>query len=379
MNGGFCMMFVTVGKKLGLTMALLLGAMDVHAQILVGQTVGVTGTVAATVKESMAGAKLYIDSVNAKGGVQGQKIELITLDDKFDVKQAQENARVLIEEKKVLALFMNRGTPHTEAMMPLLTKHDVALVGPSTGAMLLHQPVTRQIFNIRSSYQREAQKAVLHLTTVGVTRIAVVHVDDSFGKDGLAGATEGLKTAQLTPVAVLKFDRTKPDYKDIIPELSKMNAQAAIWVGSGTAVASGIKALRAAGSSMQVVTLSNNASAGFIKLLGDTSRGVIITQVLPYERSIKYAFVKEAQEMAVRADNLELSPAVLEGFATAKVLVEGLRRTKLPMTRSKLIDALESIKKYDLGGLEITYGADDHTGLDFADLSIIGPSGKFQR
>jgi ABC-type branched-subunit amino acid transport system substrate-binding protein len=178
---------------------------------------------------------------------------------------------------------------------------------------------------------------------------------------------------------VLKFDRTKPDYKDIIPELSKMNAQAAIWVGSGTAVASGIKALRAAGSSMQVVTLSNNASTGFIKLLGDTSRGVIITQVLPYERSIKYAFVKEAQEMAVRADNLELSPAVLEGFATAKVLVEGLRRTKLPMTRSKLIDALESIKKYDLGGLEITYGADDHTGLDFADLSIIGPSGKFQR
>lgn len=366
-------------KKLGICSVVSLCAAVAQGQILIGQTVGVTGTVAATVKESMAGAKLYLDSVNAKGGVRGQKIELLTLDDKFDVIQAAENARILIEDKKVLALFMNRGTPHTEAIMPLLVKHDVALVGPSTGAMLLHQPVKRQIFNIRSNYQRESQKAVAHLATVGVTRIAIVHVDDSFGKDGLAGAVEGLNTAKLKPAAVLKFDRTKPDYTTIVPELIKLDAQAAIWVGSGTAVASGIKALRAAGSSMQVVTLSNNASSGFIMLLGDNSRGVIITQVFPYERSFNYAFVREANELAVRANNLELSPAVLEGFASAKVLVEGLRRVTPPYTRSKIIDALETLKKYDLGGLEINFSTEDHTGLDFTDLSIIGTDGKFKR
>src|SRR5438045_1949390 len=84
-----------------------------HAQIVVGQTVGVTGAVAATVKEAVQGAHLYIDAVNAKGGIKGEKIELITLDDHFDVKQAAENARILIEEKNAVALFMNRGTPHT--------------------------------------------------------------------------------------------------------------------------------------------------------------------------------------------------------------------------------------------------------------------------
>ena len=82
-------------------------------QIKIGQTVGVTGAVAATVKEASMGAQFYIDTINAKGGIGGEKIELITLDDKFDTKLAVANARELIEQRGVLALFMTRGTPHT--------------------------------------------------------------------------------------------------------------------------------------------------------------------------------------------------------------------------------------------------------------------------
>ena len=114
-----------------------------HAQILIGQTAGYSGQVAAGVKETSDGALLYIDAVNAKGGVNGQKIELVSLDDKFDPKLAGENARKLIEEQNVLAMFLTRGTPHTEAMIPLLEKNGVALIGPSTGAMVRHQNCRR--------------------------------------------------------------------------------------------------------------------------------------------------------------------------------------------------------------------------------------------
>lgn len=130
-------------KKLGLTVALLLGAMSADAQILIGQTAGFTGAVAAGVNETSDGAKLYINAVNAKGGVNGQKIELLALDDKFEPKLAAENARILIEEKNVVAMFLMRGTPHTEAILPLLDKHAVPLIGPSTVAMVLHQPVKK--------------------------------------------------------------------------------------------------------------------------------------------------------------------------------------------------------------------------------------------
>ena len=369
-----------INKKWNVLAALVLSVTSLHAQILIGQTAGFTGPVAAGVKETSDGAKIYFNAVNAKGGVNGQKIEIIALDDKFDPKLAAENARILIEDKNVVAMFLTRGTPHTEAVVPLLDKYAVPLVGPSTGAMVLHQPVKKYVFNVRATYQREAEKAALHLSTLGIKRIALVQTDDSFGTDGAIGALKGLTTAGLVAVVNEKFDRSKPDFSKIVPKIVAAETQAVIMVASGSAVVSGITALRAAGSAAQVVTLSNNASGGFIKSLGEQARGVVVAQVFPNERAISYGFIKEAQDL-LRATKQggELSPAMLEGFAAAKVLVEALRRASPSVNRAKLQIALENMKKYDLGGLEISYGPEDHTGLDFADLSIIGTDGKFKR
>lgn len=356
---------------------LLLAGAASQAQILIGQTAGFSGAVAASVKETADGARLYIDAVNAKGGVGGQKIELISLDDKFDPKLAAENARKLIEEQHVVALFLTRGTPHNEAIAPLLDQHGVPLIAPSTGAMTLHQPLRKHIFNVRATYQREAEKAVTHLATIGINRIALVHVDDSFGQDGLAGAQKGMAAAKLTPVVLEKFDRTKPDFSKIAAAVASTQAQAVVLIASGGAVVDGIKAIRAAGSGAQVVTLSNNASGGFIKSLGEHARGVIVTQVFP--QSLSYGLVKEATDMARAGGLTEVSPAMLEGFAAAKVLVEALRRSGGKPSREKIQLALEGLSKFDIGGLEVNFSAKDHTGLDFADLSIITSDGRFRR
>ena len=365
-------------RRLCSALLLAFATAGASAQIVIGQTVGITGPVAATVSEAVAGAQLVIDAVNAQGGVHGERIEMLRSDDGFDVKRAGENARMLIEDKKVLALFLNRGTPHAQAIIPWLDKHGVPLIAPSTGAMVLHKPVQKHVFNVRSTYQREAQKAVQHLHTVGIERIAVVHAADSFGADGLEGAANGFAAAKLVPAVVLPADREKPDYAAIVPALVKARAQAVLWIGSGTAVTEGVKALRAAGSFAQVVTLSNNASSGFIKQLGDASKGVIVTQVFPNERSVGTPMVKEALALAQAKGQNELSPAALEGFAAGKVLVEALRRAGPKPTRAKLLAALEGMRNYDLGGLEVSYSPQDHSGIDFADLSIIS-EGKFKR
>ena len=86
-----------------------------------------------------------------------------------------------------------------------------------------------------------------------------------------------------------------------------------------------------------------------------------------------YALVTQAQALG------DISPAVLEGFAAAKVLVEALRKAGAKPTRSSIQAALEGMRKFDIGGLEISDSATDHTGLDFADLSIISANGKFKR
>lgn len=361
--------------------ALVLLAMGgaVQAQILIGQTVGVTGSAAATVQESMKGASLYIDHINARGGVGGQKVEVITLDDKFDPKLTLENTRTLIEQKGVIGLFMTRGTPHTQGIVPVLEQHGVALVGPSTGAMVLHKPVLKYVFNVRATYQREVEKAITHLNTLGIKQIGVVHVDDTFGADGLAGAQSGFKANDIDALFVEKFDRAKPDYSAIAPRVAQKQPQAVIFIGTGAAVVDGIKALRAAGVTGQIVTLSNNASGGFVKALGDSARGVVVTQVFPSERSLNYALIKEAMDLAKAGGVADLTPAMVEGFVSAKVLVEGLKRAGPKPDRAKLHAGLEGIRNWDMGGLTLSFSAADHSGLDFSDLSIIGTDGRFKR
>jgi branched-chain amino acid transport system substrate-binding protein len=232
---------------------------------------------------------------------------------------------------------------------------------------------------VRASYQREAERAVQYMLSTGLTRIAILQVKDSFGEDSAAGGLRGFEQAKAKPLVHLTFDRSKPDFSKIAPELAARDAQAVLFIGSGTAVADGMKALRAAGSRAQVVTLSNNAAGGFIKLLGANARGTIVSQVFPSARALGVPMVREADELARARKLPALTPAMLEGFAAAKVLVEGLRRAGPAPTRAKLVAALNGLSRFDLGGMELGYSSTDHTGLSFADLSIIGADGLFRR
>ncbi len=362
-----------------LLLATCLAAAPATAQIRVGMPSGFTGSVAPGVKENADGAKLWIDHINSRGGVNGQRVELVTVDDKFDPKLTVQLARQLITEQNVVALFLNRGTPHAQALLPVLDEFKLALVGPSTGAMVLHEPVHPFVFNVRATYQREAQRAVEHLASVGITRIGILQTDDSFGADSVLGALRGLETAKLQPLFLEKLDRAKPEVDKLAAIVAKQEPQAVIFIASAGTTAAGTKAIRAAGSRAQVVTLSNNASGGFIQLLGEHGRGVIVSQVFPSERSLTVPLIREAHDLA-RAKGLPgVTPAMMEGYAAAKVLVEGLRRAGANPTRAGLVAALNGMSRYDLGGLEVSYSPTDHTGLDYADLSIISADGRFLR
>lgn len=359
--------------------ALVLAPCPAVADIYVGQTCGFTGAAAIPVKELTDGAHLYLDAINAAGGVNGQKVTLISLDDQFEPKLAAENARSLIVDKHVVALFLSRGTPHTEAIAPLLAEYKLPLVAPSSGAMALHKPVNPYIFNVRATYQREAERAVRHLSLIGQDRIAVLQTDDSFGADVAAGADAGFASVGKKPVVKLLFDRAKPDFTQAAPAIVKADAQSVLIIGSSTAVAEATKAIRALGSRATIVTMSNNASVGFIKQMGVHHRGVIVTQVFPYERSIAAPLVKEAADLA-RAKGMDgVSPAHMEGFVAAKVLVEGLKRAGPKPTRQGLIAALNGMQKVDLGGMELSFSPTDHTGLVYTDISIISEDEKFRR
>ena len=348
-----------------------------QGSLRVGMVAGFTGPVAGIVQESAEGARLYFDAVNAQGGIKGQNIELLTQDDKYDPATAAVAARSLAAQG-VVALMLSRGTGPTEALLPVLKENRLPLVAPATGASSLREPMQPWVYHLRASYQREAERAVRHLAGIGVRRITIVQVNDPFGNDAGKGAIKGLDDAKLRAMSHLRFDRNKPDLAPTMQAIAKAGIEAVVLIGPAYAVAEGVHALRAAGSTAHVATLSNNASSDFVKQLGENARGIVVTQLFPYERSTANPLVREALGLAKAAGKSELTPAQLEGFAAAKLVVETLKRAGKDLTREGFAKALDGAR-LDLGGLQVHYTEKDHNGLEFTDVSIVGPDGKFWR
>jgi branched-chain amino acid transport system substrate-binding protein len=369
---------------LALLSMLALLPLPAHGQLKLGISGPLEGKNSGSMLEILKGAEIHIQQVNQAGGVRGQKVVLVARDDNFEVSRTVEVVRQLIERDAVLALLLVRGTPHNEAILPLLARHKVALIGPSTGAKVFHQPVNPYVFNVRTAYQVEAKELVALLKTTQMRRIGVLYVDDGFGKDVLAGLKEGFMEASLIPASVVAFNRDEAakDSSDFIkPLLTQVLAsdpEVVIVVGAGLAVKNATFAIREAGSHAKIATLSNNASTAFIKLMGPHARGVIVSQVFPDVRDHVNGLVREAM-IAAHQNKVTLTPGMMEGFAAAKVAVEALKIAGPSPTRAGVLRALETMGRFDLGNASVSYSANDHTGLELTDLSMITKDGSFVR
>ncbi|MFZ6814027.1 ABC transporter substrate-binding protein [Undibacterium sp. Rencai35W] len=348
------------------------------SMILLGQTVGLSGQIAGPVKEMNAGANAYFEHMNKNGGVNGRKIEVKILDDKFDPAIAATNAEALIKKEHVFALFQSRGTPHTEALLPVLAENKVPLIAPSTGASLFHAPVNHYVFNVRAKYQDEVRRGVEQFNTIGLKEIALLHVDDTFGRDGLAGFNQAMAQHKLAPAAIVTFDRAKPDIAAAVKAVIGSKAKAVIIIGSGVTTVELIKEARIQNPGLQIMTLSNNASQSFVDSLGRAGIGVMVSQIMPAPHTVSTVLGQEFKSIAI-AQGVNASYAAMEGFVAAKIMVEGLRRAGRNLTRDGLIRALESIRRYDIGGVMLGYSEKDHTGSEFVELTMIGKDGKFLR
>ncbi|MGY4831802.1 ABC transporter substrate-binding protein (plasmid) [Sphaerotilaceae bacterium SBD11-9] len=385
-----------LGLGLALVIAGQASAQGVGSPIVVAQTAAFTGGPSPSVVEMTAGAQLIIDAENAKGGVHGRQIKLVSMDDGFDAKRAAVNTEKLITQHKPVAMFLSRGTPTAEAMLPVLNKYKVPLIAPSTGAMVLRNPVQPLVFNVRSSYQGEARKSVEQIVGMGFSRIGIIYVDDSFGGDAIIGVMEGFKRSNATPLFVEKYDRNEKDFTRVVESATAAKPPALLLIGATGPTIAILKGLQATGMKSYVATLSTNASGGFLDSVGEAGKYVIVSQVFPNERATAIPLVREITDLAkaatgkpaaageaadgpslvVRqflAGGAKVSPAMLEGAAGAKVLIAGLKRAGQGVTPMKLVSALESGGRIDVGwpGFDVAYTDTNHSGIEFVDLSIV--------
>jgi ABC-type branched-subunit amino acid transport system substrate-binding protein len=347
-------------------------------KIVLGQSAAFSGPASELGNEMRTGAQAYFDQVNRRGGISGRKIELVSIDDGYEPDRATANTKKLIGDG-VFLLFGYVGTPTSNASMPVFTQAQVPFVGPFTGAESLRTPVNRFVFNVRASYFAETDKIIEQLVNLGLTKIAVFYQNDAYGQAGLAGVERAVKKRNLAISVTGTVERNTVDVAAAVKTIAKTEPQAVVMISAYKSCAAFIKEMKKAGSNPQFINVSFVGSRALANELGDTGRGVGITQVVPFPWNVGVPVVKEYQrDLAAFTGKTEYSFTSLEGYIAAKVLAEGLRRTGPNLTRERFLQTMDSFS-YDTGGFTVNYTPTDHSGSHFVELTVITKDGKFLR
>jgi branched-chain amino acid transport system substrate-binding protein len=155
------------------------------SEILLGSSAVLSGPLGAQIKVVHNGAGLAFDALNEQGGVGGRKIKLVSLDDELKAEKAVENYGRLLNDHRVFAFFGCVGSGTTAAAAKLLQQSGAPSVGGYGVADTARERVAGSAYFVRASNAREAQALVEHLTTVGVSRIAIAHLDNPGGAEAV--------------------------------------------------------------------------------------------------------------------------------------------------------------------------------------------------
>jgi len=344
--------------------------------IVISRVIALDGPAGAKGREQEAALQAYFGAVNAAGGVHGRRIVLRTTNADL---RSTEVLRSLHDSQRPFALFLFGGTAGSAVAMALATELRIPFVAPNSGAHAFHEPFNRYVFNVRARYRDEVAAAIRHFALVNQRRVALVHVDDPFGRDAAEGYREGLRAAGASSVHEGRFAADQVDFSAHAWALAAARPQAVVCIGASRRVADLIVAARRAGVAATFMTLSNNSSAGFARELGSHARGVIVSQVMPPPATQTTPLSREVTRLLAGAQDGEASYAAMEAYASAKLLVEGLRRAGPNLTREGFVQALQSLQRFDLGGLEIDFSPKKRSGSAYVDLSILTEDGRYRR
>jgi ABC-type branched-subunit amino acid transport system substrate-binding protein len=349
------------------------------SEIRIGASAVLSGSLGPQTLSYGAGAKLYFDSVNAGGGVNGRKIVYSQVDDGFDVPRSLENSKKLIQDDKVFVLFQPTGTLHTTALLPLATESKTIVFGPVSGATTLRDTPNRYLFHVRAGYGDEAQRIVQQLRQLGTPKVAMLYQDDGFGKTLLAEVKRATEALKLPLVAEIKVDPKNPDFKAAAEQLHKAGPQAVIMGTAGGMFSSLVKAVHVTPLRPNIYGFSVANVDTLSKDLGPQARGIILAQIMPSIRNSSTAIVAEYLGLLRGKDaGAKPSSAQFEGFVHAKLLVHGFKAAGPKLTTESFIKAMEGLGEVRYDKFSARYSPQSHNGANYVELAIVGNEGELR-
>lgn len=350
------------------------------AQIVVGQVGPMSGLDANQGRAYAAGMQLYFSEVNRMGGVNGHTFTLVRKDDGGRPQDTVAMTRQILTEQRPLVLAGYFGNENISGILAtsLLEKERIALVGYRTSEV---RPDVPYLYSVRAGMRDELGKFAEHLATIGITRIGLLYEEGSGASALITAADDAAARVRASIVVRASYAPNTVAVARAVDTFISAQPQAIIMVSSGAAAAAFVERYRGVGGSAQLFAHSGVDIEQLSKRLAEGQmQGIAIAQVTPSPYRVSNRLAKQFIDAVSKAPNLEVpvSFAMMEGYITARVLSEAVRRQGPSPSRDGMVAALDSLENLDLGGYVVSFRG-QRSGSKFVELSIVSSAGKIRQ
>jgi branched-chain amino acid transport system substrate-binding protein len=367
-----------IGRVFGVAAATLglAGAAQAAEPIKIGAFLSVTGPAAFLGDPEQKTLELYVEKLNAAGGVLGRKLELVSYDSAGDAEKARTFTKRLIEQDKVDVIIGGSTTGETMAVIPLVEAAGVPFISLA-GAVVIVEPVKKWVFKTPHTDRMACEKIFVDMKARRASKIALISGSGGFDKSMRA---QCLAVAKNHGIEVVADESYGAGDKDMTAQLTKIRntagVQAVLNAGFGEGPAIVTRNYHQLGIKQPLYQSHGVASKEYVKLSGEAAEGVrlpaaalLIAETLPnsdHQKNVVVTYKRE-YESKFRSEVSTFGGHAYDGLM---LTVEAMKKAN-GTDKAKVRDALESIHGWMGTAGVFNLSAKDHMGLDLSAFRML--------
>ncbi len=332
----------------------------------IGSFLAVTGPASFLGDPELKTLQMYVDELNAKGGVDGRTIELIHYDTGGKAKEAVSFAKRLIKKDRVDLIVGGSTSGSTMAAIPVVEKGNVPFISLA-GSIKIVEPVKKWVFKTPHTDRMAAAKIFGDMKKRAITRVALISGDGGFDKSGRAQCLALAPQYDIEIVADESYSNKDTDMTTQLTKIRDANAQAILNFGFGTGPAIVTKNVRQLGIELPLYQSHGVASKKYIGLAGQAAEGVrlpaaalLVADKLPDSDPQKPVLLAyKSKYEAAHGDVSTFGGHAYDGLMMA---LEAVMRAKTT-DKAKVRDEIERTQGFIGTGGVFSMSAEDHLGL----------------
>ena len=366
-----------------MALALFLGAgVQAADPIKVGAILSVTGPASFLGGPESRTLEMLAEEVNAKGGIKGQKIELIIMNSEGSPEKAVSFAKQLIEEKKVLAILGPSTSGETMQIKGLAEESKTILLSCAAAEVIVN-PVAKWVFKTPQKDSDAIQAIFNQMKGMKISKIGFLSGNDGFGKAGKGQVEKLAPENGITIVASEVFDTKATDLTAEVNKVKAAGAEAILTWSVAPAQSIVIKNARQIGYQGEIFQSHGFGNIRYAQAAGPAAEGVIfpagrllVADVLPASNPQKAVLVKYKNdyEKKYKEDASTFGGHAYDAFMILAKAIEKAGSTD----KEKVRDAIETMRGFVGTGGVFGFSAEDHNGLDIDAFELLTvKDGKF--